>query len=117
MKVKDLSEITVSDEERFTDGDCHVLAIELHKSSNGVLQIAVTIPTWHAFAVHKETNMALDIDGYRHVDDLLIEWGLKEWMCVEEDFFSKNYWTKECYYGSEKIAKEIAPKLLKEYNV
>jgi len=107
----------MDDEVRFLEGDCHILAITLNKITDGFLQIAVTVPDYHAFCLNPQNNYALDFDGYVPVEKLLYNWNTEEFNVVTEEYFIKNRWSMPEFRNSFRRANEIAPSILRRHNI
>lgn len=69
--------ITTRDVERFTEGDCHVLARALHVATGWPIQ-ALDVdgrgcPDMHAFVLRPD-GQALDVQGVHPLEDLVTAW-------------------------------------------
>lgn len=100
--------ITKRDLERFTDGDCDILAHELHRITGWPLYClheGNREPALHAFVV-APGKRAVDVSGVHPVAKLVKEWGAAGYM--------RGDWGApygETYAGSRRRAKKIAPHL------
>jgi hypothetical protein len=65
--------ITREHVERYTNGDCAVLALELAKA-DPTWFIATTAAEDHAFVVNADRTEAIDVEGRRPLKDLLESW-------------------------------------------
>jgi hypothetical protein len=118
-----------NDRERFTCGDCHVLAMAIHKKTGWPTYCFLgkwsMIPDVHAFVITPDGE-ALDIDGKRPVEALLDEWNQEE--IVPASFHHlRMFHARLDYYGNElpravprfgresyRVAREAADRLLEE---
>lgn len=100
--------ITPKDLERFTEGDCDILAHELHKLTGWplyTLHEGMRTPCLHAFVL-APGKIAVDIKGARPISHLVREWGAVGYL--------RGIWELEpgeVYRGSRRRARKVAPHL------
>lgn len=100
--------------ERFTEGDCHILALEI-KRIDPSFMLAVTYPGEdHAFVVKE--GRALDIEGPRDITEFLDNWHSDDFMYVNEIYFDSYGWVGEYFAGSCEIARKVAKELVEDFN-
>ncbi len=109
--------------ERFTEGDCHILALAIHKATGwGFATFAYTcaggeFPDLHAFVVMPD-GRCLDIDGVCTQSELLVRWECSGHIHVwdldtvtDEDPLCD--WISEVrWLSSPEIATKVARRLL-----
>jgi hypothetical protein len=75
----------VRDRERFTCGDCHILARALHLRTGwpiGVTMVDNVGSSGHAFVVRPD-GLALDYDGLSDPDDLVDSYAADDWTTMD----------------------------------
>ena len=84
--------VTSSDRAVFTNGECHSLAVALHRERGWPLAVAgFHIGGEHAFVI-VASGFALDVNGVRPTDEIKEEWGGRI-RRVSEAYFSRNGWS------------------------
>ena len=106
--------ITEKDIDRFTTGDCHILAWAINRMTGWPIYTFLEngkYPDLHAFIVTPD-GQALDVKGYRSLKSLKKEWRCKkigkiDWRNLLDS------WGGPCYGShSRKRAKKIAAYLI-----
>lgn len=101
--------ITKLDIERFTEGDCHILAKVLHtlvEWPTYTLHTGDKQPGMHAFVYRRGT--AIDVKGARPIDALMEDWEYAVGIVKTTDID----WGGEIFRGSWRRARTIAPLLI-----
>lgn len=83
--------ISKADVDHYTNGECHSLAVELHRLRG--FPLAVTGAENHAFVVIGP-NLALDVNGVQTIRKLNADWG--------EGDKGRHRRVAESYFGSER---------------
>jgi hypothetical protein len=112
-----VSDNGLTDHSRFTTGDCHILALELHRQSNREWKLAISgVPHCrHAFVIKE--NEALDVTGVSDVKTLTINWGEYPPLIVDESYMQNDWspsYENEVFANSKIVARKLAYKLLQE---
>lgn len=90
--------ITALDKERFTEGDCHILARALAQRTGWKIA-AITATEWlqrpcfHAFCV-APNNWAIDVEGMHDIGRLVGNYGGDSWSYFTYEEI-KDYWQQE----------------------
>lgn len=104
--------ITELDIERFTEGDCHILAKVLH-ALTGLPIFTFHIdeePSLHAFVMDENDGTVIDVKGARPVDEVFNEW---QWADPDGVIpVPELDWGAETRRGSWRRARTIAPLLI-----
>lgn len=121
-------QITEDDINRFTKGDCHVLAKRLHRVANLPLHCLVILEdgnkhTRHAFVI--VGNKVLDVEGLQSVRSFKKRWRMEDEkrIAISQpltiDWFWERWTPKGTSFGhhSYKRAREIADYLLEKYSI
>lgn len=109
------------DNYRFTCGDCHILALRLHRLTGWELATFADAnghPIMHAFVIHPDGD-AVDVDGKRDIEAFRSGWGgyrIKTWTIPE---FRKSSWWGGTAFGhySYARARVVAGKILADLGV
>lgn len=83
----------ITDHERFTEGDCHILARAIHVRTGWPIHAFVDeagYPDWHAFVVMPD-GRALDVQGACDMEEFCERWGQPDhapfsWARLRRDF-------------------------------
>ncbi len=113
---------TEFDRERFTCGDCHILAKAIEDRTGWPLHAMQekaegNLPTLHAFVIMPD-GRALDVDGPSEVTDFLDRWRrqassiLTGYRQVTIEEIEEDWGTTEVFAGSRKRAAVVAERLL-----
>lgn len=109
----------VSDVERFTEGDCHILARAIHRRTGWTFCTFLYdgCPDAHAF-VQRPDGLYVDVEGVVNETSLLAKWGkhmkVKRWEDFEAFAADWPWWGGDfCTYGlySYLRAAQLARKL------
>jgi hypothetical protein len=106
------------DVRRFTEGDCHIFALALHKL-RGWPTCAFRDwdgePHLHAFVRHPDGDL-IDIDGKRPPEAFFVDWdGESDYRAFD---FREYQWTTPCFgYYSRRRATVVAKRLLAHYGL
>lgn len=106
--------------ERFTAGDCHILAAAIHDLAGWPIATFVTAwegtPVLHAFCVHPSGD-AVDVEGRQPMAAFRESWTKrllhKEWGSVEE-LREAGWFTSPRWADSPEIAREVAQRIVQE---
>lgn len=97
--------ITYADRDHFTSGECHSLAIQLHRMTGW--PIAVVHLDWHAFVI-PAPRLALDADGISTSRKVSIDWGGGRSRRVTEGYFVEHGWSKPVFTSrTRRVAEEL----------
>jgi hypothetical protein len=114
--------ITERDVERFTEGDCHVLAKRLHRVAGLPLHTFIYGDEIDLHAFVMVGNKALDVMGLWDIQDFINEWSIgttptKISPPMSIDFFNLNWegGRPQLTRYSYKRAREVADILLNKY--
>lgn len=120
-------EAMVSDVQRFTEGDCWILAVEIHRLTGWQMQafhwgLKEALPDWHVW-VQTPQGFCLDIEGLHTKEELMKKHGLKniidctlkDFSCTFKDFYGDDADNWPVVYGMESFqrARELVALLLK----
>lgn len=104
------------DNYRFTCGDCHILALRLHRLTGWQLATFACSngdPCDHAFVIHPDGD-AVDVNGKTNMEEFMKGWGggpIATWTIPE---FRKSTWWQGPEFGHYSYARAriVAGKLL-----
>jgi len=106
--------VTQADVVRYTEGDCGLLAVEIHHVDK-TWEVYATADWDHVFCVKE--GMALDIEGLRPVSELLAHWDVwdhqREPVAISD--YQIGFWFgQKAWFGrySARRAKQLAPYLV-----
>lgn len=111
-----LEEEAINDIERFTEGDCWILALEIHRLTGWQIQAfhwGDGLPDWHVW-VQTPQGLCLDIEGRRSEKELMVKHGMENVVnCTPTDFSGgEDDWPNIFGIDSFQRAQEIAPQLI-----
>lgn len=110
----------ISLNERFTEGDCHVLARAIHEITGWPMATFASgkYPVTHAFVAMPDGRY-LDIEGVSTREELLAHWKEKEithWDTVGALRAASSIWVDNpTWPASERIAQKIAKRLVEKH--